>query len=123
MTPLAEALGTFPVWATPGLFNPSIREHQMALKTTLKTHTRAPDPPPPPVRVQLQLNNSGAWKTIARFDAGCEQSADNARAAGQLLGELNPNTTLRIATDEPMPAVLVRWDAERGWWPVLADRQ
>lgn len=75
--------------------------------------------------VQLQLNNSGAWKTIARFDASNDASADKARAAGQLLGELGggARTTLRIATDEPMPCVLVRWDADRGWWDVAAATQ
>ncbi len=75
--------------------------------------------------VQLQINNSGAWKTIARFDAGDDDSADKARAAGQLLGELGGGhrTTLRIATDEAMPCVLTRWDGERGWWAVDANRQ
>lgn len=74
--------------------------------------------------VQLQINNSGAWKTIARFDASDDESADKARAAGQLLGELGggPRTTLRIATDEAMPCVLVRWDGERGWWAVDANK-
>lgn len=71
--------------------------------------------------VQLQINNSGAWKTIARFDAGDDDSADKARAAGQLLGELGGGhrTTLRIATDEAMPFVLTRWDGERGWREVV----
>ena len=88
----------------------------------LKTHTRVPDPPAQPRAVQLQLNNSGSWKTLAKFDAGSEEAADKARAIGQLLGELNPGVTLRIATDEALPAVLVRWDSKRGWWAVLADR-
>ena len=75
--------------------------------------------------VQLQINNSGAWKTIARFDAQDDDSADKARAIGQLLGELGGGhrTTLRIATDEAMPCVLVRWDGERGWWAVDANKQ
>ena len=73
--------------------------------------------------VLLQLNNSGTWKTIARFDASNDESMDKARAAGQLLGEINPSTTLRIATDEPLPWVMVRWIAERGWWSVGVDRQ
>lgn len=74
--------------------------------------------------VQLQINNSGAWKTIAKFDAYDDDSADKARAIGQLLGELGAGrTTLRIATDEAMPCVLVRWDGERGWWAVDANKQ
>ena len=72
--------------------------------------------------VKLEINNSGAWKTIARFDAGNDESADKARAAGQLLGELSP-CTLRIATDESLPCVLVRWDADRGWRAVNVGRQ
>lgn len=72
--------------------------------------------------VKLEINNSGAWKTIGRFDACNDESADKARAIGQLLGELSP-CTLRIATDEPLPCVLVRWDADRGWWAVDPDKQ
>ncbi len=73
--------------------------------------------------VRLEINNSGAWKLIARFDAGNEELGDKARAAGQLLGEINPASTLRIATDAPLPHVLMRWDAARSWWIVTADRQ
>lgn len=73
--------------------------------------------------VRLEINNSGAWKIIARFDAGNEDMGDKASAAGQLLGEINPNATFRISTDEAMPHVLMRWDAERGWWIVASDRQ
>lgn len=80
-----------------------------------------------PRPVTLQINNSGAWKTIARFDAGDDEATDKARAAGQLLGELGGDKrggiALRIATDEGLPQVLVRWDAQRGWWEVAADRQ
>lgn len=65
--------------------------------------------------VKLEINNSGAWKTIARFDAGDEAMGDKACTAGQLLGELS-RCTLRIATDEPLPCVLMRWDEKRGWW-------
>lgn len=73
---------------------------------------------------KLQINNSGSWKTIARFDAGDEATGEKACTAGQLLGELGGlRTTLRIATDEALPTVLMRWDARRGWWIVDADRQ
>lgn len=65
--------------------------------------------------VQLQINNSGSWKTIARFDAHDEAAADKAVRAGQLLGELGPRSTLRIATDDPLPCVMARWDCNNGW--------
>lgn len=78
----------------------------------------------PPARpVQMQINNSGAWKTIATFDAGDEEAAGKAHAAGQLLGELNPTATLRITTRDALPCVLKRWDAERGWWVADPTRQ
>ncbi len=74
--------------------------------------------------VRLELNNSGAWKALARFDAGDEDAAEKARTAGRLLGELGgKRTALRICTDEALPLVLVRWSADRGWWNVAADRQ
>lgn len=74
--------------------------------------------------VRLELNNSGAWKTLARFDAGDDEQCDKARAAGQLLGELGgTRTALRICTDEALPCTLLRWTPERGWFEVSADRQ
>jgi hypothetical protein len=67
--------------------------------------------------VRLELNNSGAWKALATFDAGDDDMADKARAAGQLLGELGgQRTSLRICTAEALPVVLLRWTAERGWF-------
>ena len=72
--------------------------------------------------VQLQINNSGAWKTLAKFDAHDDEMADKARAAGQLLGELGgARTALRIAIDEALPWVLCRWTAEDGWMPAQAE--
>ena len=65
--------------------------------------------------LQLQLNNSGAWKTLLRFDGNDAQAADKVRAAGQLMGEVNPELNLRIATAEALPAVLLRWSGACGW--------
>lgn len=65
--------------------------------------------------VKLELNNSGSWKTLARFDAYCDESADKARAIGQLLGELAPRSKLQISTDEALPVVLIQWTAAKGW--------
>lgn len=66
--------------------------------------------------VQLQLNNAGSWKTLANFDACSEDQAEKARTAGQLLGELGgQRTTLRIATCEALPMVLLHWTPGNGW--------
>ena len=100
----------------------SRRPHVLALVRVALEHTTDRGVVEKARPVTLQINNSGAWKTIARFDAGDEDMGDKARAAGQLLGELSP-CTLRIATDEPMPCVLMRWDSARGWWAVDATRQ
>jgi len=68
--------------------------------------------------VKLELNNSGAWKTVARFDAADEQQADPAMQAAELLQRVNPRQAWRIATDEPLPLVLMRLcDAATGWEP------
>lgn len=74
--------------------------------------------------VRLEINNSGAWKLLATFDAGDDALTEKARAAGQLLGELGgERTSLRICTNEALPVVLVRWTAPRGWAEVASDRQ
>ena len=74
--------------------------------------------------VRLELNNSGAWKILATFDATDDDMADKAGAAGQLLGELGaPRTSLRICTAEALPMVLRRWTAARGWFDVASDQQ
>jgi len=74
--------------------------------------------------VQLQLNNSGSWKTLAKFDADNADACDKARTIGQLLGRLgDARTKLRIATDAVLPIVLLRWDSTNGWWEVQGHRQ
>lgn len=67
--------------------------------------------------VQLQINNSGAWKTVIRFDAGDEFSGDRVQQAVDMLGEIDGNkkTTWRIATTDSLPCVLLRWSAVTGW--------
>jgi hypothetical protein len=74
--------------------------------------------------VRLELNNSGAWKLLARFDAGKEEAADAIMdAAEQLAKAINDPAcgrpglvALRISTDEALPYVLMRWqNAELGW--------
>lgn len=58
--------------------------------------------------VQLQLNTNGAWKTVARFDAGDEARAQAVQRAARELHEADPATDWRIATAERHPVVLMR---------------
>jgi len=72
--------------------------------------------------VKLQLNNSGAWKDIVRFDAADEDRTDAIMNAGAQLADAaneglkKPQFTLRIVTDEPYPAVLMRYEGFEGGW-------
>ena len=72
--------------------------------------------------VKLQLNNSGAWKDLARFDAADADRADAImNASAQLAAAANdghdrPQLTLRIVTDESHPAVLMRYIDRDGAW-------
>ncbi|MGE0446166.1 MAG: hypothetical protein AB7P99_13135 [Vicinamibacterales bacterium] len=71
---------------------------------------------------KLQMNNSGAWKDIVRFDASEDERTDDLlNAAAQLAdvvndGEKKPYMTLRVVSDERIPAVLMRYvGREAGW--------
>lgn len=71
---------------------------------------------------KLQMNNSGAWKDVAHFDAGDEERADAIMNAGAQLadavndGAKKPRLTLRIVADDAMADVLMRYDnREHGW--------
>lgn len=73
--------------------------------------------------VRLELNNSGAWKLLARFDADQLDSTDEIMNTAEALAKAindpacgRPSTvTLRISTDEAPPCVLMRWSDECGW--------
>jgi hypothetical protein len=67
--------------------------------------------------VQLQINNSGAWKTICKFDAGCEPTADMVKSAVELLmfADSKKNASYRIASCDPLPHVLLRYEHAHGW--------
>lgn len=72
--------------------------------------------------VRLELNNSGAWKLLGLFDASDdEQSALVLSAAEDLVKTLHNSEspkgcpTMRVSIDEPLGAVLLLWDIERGW--------
>ena len=66
--------------------------------------------------VKMELNNSGSWKTVARFDAADEHQADPAMQAAELLHQVNPGYSWRIATDEPLPLVPMRPDDKAAQW-------
>jgi hypothetical protein len=65
--------------------------------------------------VQLQVNNSGAWKTVLRFDAADEVKGDKVQRAALMLAEAVPDLRMRIATTDALPIVLMyltngEWD-------------
>lgn len=66
--------------------------------------------------VQLQLNNSGSWKRLCDFDFDDPVAASMAGLAGHCIGLLGgARTTLRIASCDPEPVVMVRWGEQRRW--------
>lgn len=60
--------------------------------------------------VQLQLNNSGAWKTIVKFDAADDMASDQVMEAAKQLRSIDSAIKFRIATAEALPAVLMYLD-------------
>ena len=72
--------------------------------------------------VRLEMNNSGSWKVLGRFDAADdEQTALVLDAAEELVKTLHNSEdpkrcpTLRVSIDDPLGAVLLRWDLAAGW--------
>ena len=75
-----------------------------------------------PTTVRLELNNSGAWKLLARFDASnADDRIDVLTCAERLVDALASagaaGITLRVATDEAMPRRLTTFERARGWYP------
>lgn len=66
-------------------------------------------------KVQLQINNSGAWKTIARFDAGDPGALYYARQGAVRISVVDRSARWRIATQDALPIVLETYDPARGW--------
>jgi hypothetical protein len=70
--------------------------------------------------VRLEMNNSGAWKLITRFDAADDEHTDAImNAAAELADAVNDGgrgMTLRIATDESHPDVLMRYESRDSGW-------
>lgn len=55
---------------------------------------------------QLQVNNSGAWKTVLRFDGNDKEATDAIWRATEMLGEASTSApNWRIATSERHPVV------------------
>ena len=65
--------------------------------------------------VQLQLNNSGAWKTVASWEATDDSASTKVHEAVELLGQVNEAFTWRITTRADYPVVLKRWAVKTGW--------
>jgi len=73
---------------------------------------------------RLELNNSGAWKLLAKFDAANAEDTDALMNAAESLAKAindtssgrKPGTSLRVATDETSPVMLTLWTHERGIW-------
>ncbi|MFM9902109.1 MAG: hypothetical protein ACKVOT_13945, partial [Polaromonas sp.] len=63
--------------------------------------------------VQLQANNSGAWKTIARFDAGDVEADRRIKIGAILIRQADSTVTFRIATVEALPSVLMRMNNDQ----------
>lgn len=69
--------------------------------------------------VRLQVNTSGAWRNVLDFDleeisdAGQQALLDSAAMLARLSG--GQKTSLRIATPDAVPDVLMHWDAKHGW--------
>jgi len=79
---------------------------------------------------RLELNNSGAWKLLGRFDAAQDDQADEIMvAAASLADALNAAAgrhaiTLRIATDDTHPDVLMRHAGDgKGWQKASREAQ
>lgn len=66
---------------------------------------------------QLQINDSGAWKTLARWPRNDDALASNARNAARFLYSCNARAKFRVITSDPSPRVLRVLDkASGGRW-------
>ncbi|KLN57647.1 hypothetical protein [Variovorax paradoxus] len=66
--------------------------------------------------VKLQINNSGAWKDIAHFDAGNDVACMHVLDAAKTLGEIDAQRVqYRVVTEDALPEVLMTWSKDDGW--------
>lgn len=68
-----------------------------------------------PQPAKLQVNNSGAWKDIARFDAADLLNASRIADAAETLGRVDQQLKFRIVADATYPKVMLNWTADTGW--------
>lgn len=64
--------------------------------------------------VQLQVNNSGAWKTVCRFDADDQESGVKVMDAAYSLQQVDASLKFRIATGDGLANSLMH--LEKGEW-------
>lgn len=67
--------------------------------------------------VTLQVNNSGAWKTVIRFDADKDMECAEVLSAAGTLGCIDGRCKFRVVMDNGLQAVLMHWSAKDGWTP------
>lgn len=65
--------------------------------------------------VKLQVNDSGSWCNVIRFDAAHDMQCAEVLAAAEMLGKATQRVTFRIAIDDSLSTVLMRWSKEMGW--------
>lgn len=70
--------------------------------------------PPIDADWQLQVNNSGAWKTVVRFDPRDRVQMACARDGAAILYRIDPAFKWRIATGDGTQQVLERLDRNTG---------
>jgi hypothetical protein len=63
---------------------------------------------------QLQVNNSGAWKTVVRFDAASPDEVEGVEHGAEMLHNVNQDSRFRIATDDGLQTALMY--LEKGEW-------
>jgi hypothetical protein len=71
---------------------------------------------------KLEWNNTGAWKTLGRFDAADEEQSALVMDAAQDLALTLHNSEsqvaapkLRICVDDNLNLVIAHWSLEDGW--------
>lgn len=63
---------------------------------------------------QLQVNNTGAWKTVCRFDAGDQDAGAKVMTAAIHLQQVDSSLKFRIATADHRALALMQ--LQKGEW-------
>lgn len=67
--------------------------------------------------VTLQVNNSGAWKSVIRFDANDDMKSTQVLDAADTLARIDGRSKFRVVMDNGLQAVLMHWSAKDDWKP------